>query len=293
MFSLDYKNAKSLLPVRPLNANKKTFGKVLIISGSEKMVGCCELAVKGALRCGAGLVTLAFPDCLYVPLTSRLTENTFLPLPSKNGKLSEKSIPLIFDELQRCDAVAFGSGVGIGEGVKSVLNELVLKSDKPLVIDADGLNVLSENVNILKKASADILITPHSAEMARLIKKDYDYVEKNREKVITEFSKEYNVNVLLKGHNTLISNTSASELCVNKTGNTALSKGGSGDLLTGMISGFIPALKGDLFKSACLAAFVHGLTAELLSEELSEYSVLPSDCAEKIGVVIKKIIEKA
>ena len=109
---LDYKKAKALLPKRPFDGNKGTFGRVLIIAGSAKMVGCCELAVKGALRCGAGLVTLAFPDCIYIPLATRLTENLFLPLPSENGKLSLECLPLILKEIKKSDVVVFGCGVG-------------------------------------------------------------------------------------------------------------------------------------------------------------------------------------
>ncbi len=290
-FSLDIKTAKELLPQRPVDANKSTFGKVFIISGSAKMVGCCELAVKGALRCGAGLVTLAFPDCIYLPLASRLTENTFLPLPTQKGKISAESLPFILKELKKCDVVVFGCGIGKSEDVKDVLADLILNSTKPLIIDADGLNALATDVSILKEAAAPILITPHPGEMSRLLKKDIDYIEKNREKVITEFSAEYNVNVLLKGHNTLISNSDASLLCINKTGNTGLSKGGSGDLLSGMIGGLAPSLNGNLYQAACLGAFIHGLSAELVSQEISEFSTLPTDCAEKIGCVIKNIIE--
>ena len=94
-FSLDNSKAKELLPVRQIDGNKGTFGRVLIIAGSMKMIGCCELAVAGAFRCGAGLVTLAFPDCIYVPLSSRLTENTFMPLPCKDGKLSIECLPIL------------------------------------------------------------------------------------------------------------------------------------------------------------------------------------------------------
>ena len=290
-FVLDYSKAKELLPNRPIDANKGSFGRVLIIAGSAKMIGCCDLAVKGALRCGAGLVTLAFPDCIYVPLASRLTENTFLPLPSKNGKISAECLPLIFKEIKRCDAVVFGCGVGRSDDIKEIVTELVLKCDKPLIIDADGLNALAENVGVLKYAKSKILLTPHPGEMSRLIRKNVDFVEKNREKVIVAFSKQYNVNVLLKGHNTLICKRDATLLCENKTGNTGLSKGGSGDLLSGMIAGLTPALNGNLYQAACLGAYIHGLTAELVSSKLSEYSTLPSDCADNIGYIIKAITE--
>ena len=290
-FSLDNKKAKELLPERPENANKGTFGRVLIIAGSKKMIGCCELAVSGAFRCGAGLVTLAFPDCIYDVVTLRLTENTFMPLPSQNGGLSKDCLHELTNEINNFDVIVFGCGVGRNADIYKILEDLILKSHKPLIIDADGLNALAENVEILKSAKCDILLTPHPGEMSRLTKKDITYIENNREKVVNDFSSEYNVNVLLKGHNTIIANSNITEMCINKTGNTGLSKGGSGDLLSGMIAGFTPALNGDLFKSGCLGAYIHGLTAELVSEKFTEFSTLPTDCSKTIGEVIKIIIE--
>lgn len=291
LFSLDDFKAKEMLPKRQKDGNKGTFGKVLVIAGSAKMVGCCELAVKGALRCGAGLVTLGFPDCLYIPLTTKLTENTFLPLASKNGVLSVDALPSIYKEIEKSDVVVFGCGIGKSEATREVTRQLILNCTKPLVLDADGLNVIADDLDILKEAKCNILITPHPGEMARLLGRDIDFVEKNREEIVTAVANEFNVNVLLKGHNTLICKNDATIICVNKTGNTGLSKGGSGDLLAGMIGGFAPSLKGNLFKASCLAAFVHGLSAERASEKISEYSTLPSDCLEEIGYVIKQINE--
>ena len=290
-FVLDYSKAKELLPVRPAEGTKRDFGRVLIIAGSATMIGCCELAVKGALRCGAGLVTLAFPDCIYTPLASRLTENLFLPMPSENGKLSAECLPLLFKAIKRSDVVVLGCGVGLNDDIKEIASELVLKCEKPLILDADGINALADNIDVLSHARSKILLTPHVAEMSRLIKRDIDFIEQNREKVILAVSKKYNVNVLLKGHKTLISRSDAALVCMNNTGNTGLAKGGSGDLLSGMIAGFTPALNGDLYKSACLSAYIHGLTAELVSSKMSEYSTLPSDCADNIGYILKAIIE--
>ena len=290
-FILDYSKAKDLLPKRPIDGNKGTFGRVLIIAGSSKMIGCCDLAVKGALRCGAGLVTLAFPDCIYVPLASRLTENIFLPLPSENGKLTIDALPLIFKEIQKCDVVVFGCGVGLSDDIRDLVVSLIIENSKPLILDADGLNALADKIDFLKFAKCKILLTPHPGEMSRLIKKDISFIEKNREKVITAFSKQYTVNVLLKGHNTLICNADGTLLCENKSGNTGLAKGGSGDLLSGIIAGLTPSLNGDLYQAACLGAYIHGLTAELVSSRFTEYSTLPSDCADNIGYIIKAIIE--
>ena len=129
-FSLDNKKAKEMLPKRPENANKGTFGRVLIIAGSRKMVGCCELAVSGAFRCGAGLVTLAFPDCIYNTVTIRLTENTFMPLPSQNGELSKECITELLNEINNFDAVVFGCGLGRNSDIKEIKDHIKKKRDK-------------------------------------------------------------------------------------------------------------------------------------------------------------------
>ena len=177
-FSLDKKKAKEILPKRPKNANKGTFGRALIIAGSRKMVGCCELAVSGAFRCGVGLVTLAFPDCIYDTVTLRLTENTFMPLPSHNGELSKECITELLNEVNNFDVVVFGCGLGRSSDIKEILGELILKSRKPLIIDADGLNALAEIKEALKSAECDILLTPHPGEMSRLIKRNVDNIKK-------------------------------------------------------------------------------------------------------------------
>ena len=290
-FVLDYAKAKEFFPKRPLSGNKGDFGRVLIIGGSTEMVGCCELSVKGALRCGAGIVTLAFPENLYIPLASKLTENLFLPLPQRDGKLSTDAIPFILNEVKKADVVVFGSGVGVNADIKEIVTELVLNCTKPLILDADGLNALADNIDVLKYAKCKILITPHPGEMARLIRKDVATVEANREQIAALFARQYKVNVLLKGHNTLICKKDASIICENRTGNTGLSKGGSGDLLAGMIAGLVPSMKGNIYQAACLGAYIHGLTAELVTNKLSEYSTLPSDCADNIGYIIKAITE--
>lgn len=294
LLSLDLKTVSELLPKRKANSNKGTFGKTLLICGSRNMVGCCVLATLGALRSGVGIVKLAFPDCLYNSLTARLTENLFIPLKTdEDGFISRNSISDILTVAESCDTVAVGCGLGTGEGVKSLMQELVLNCDKPLIIDADGLNSLSHSLELLRERKGETLLTPHPTEMARLFKTSVAEIEKNREKAVTDFSREYNVNVLLKGHETLICNKNADTVYVNKTGNTGLSKGGSGDLLTGIIAGLSPQLKGDLFTSAAVGAFIHGFTADLLKEEFTEYSMLPSDCATALPRAFSEILKLA
>ncbi len=284
--SLDIKTASKLLPKREPFSHKGSFGRALLICGSKNMVGCCALATEGALRSGAGLVTLAFPDCLYTSLTSRLTENLFLPLSTnEEGSISYDSINTILVACNESDAVMLGCGLGTSNSIKELVKVLIKNCEKPLIMDADALNCLSEFNDILLNKNCEILLTPHPGEMARLCGLSVSDVEENREEIIIDFCKTYKVNVLLKGHETLICDSNAENLYVNKTGNTGLSKGGAGDLLSGIIAGLTPAMKGNLFNSAVLGAFVHGLSADLLKKEMSEYAILPSDCAKKLGKV--------
>ena len=290
--SLDLNTAKAMLPKRDLNGNKGTFGKVLLICGSKNMVGCCALAAEGALRSGAGLVTLAFPDVLYNSLTARLTENLFLPLPTDDrGFIDYTALPTVLDAAEKADVVMVGCGIGTGFAPSLITTSLIEHCSKPLILDADALNCLSLCPDYLKKAKAPILLTPHPGEMARLTGKSIEEIEKDRLKTAVDFCKEYRVNLLLKGHETVICSSESDDVYINKTGNTGLSKGGAGDLLSGIISGLTPAFKGDLFKSAVLGAFVHGMTSDVLKETYSEYSMLPTDCAKALPQVFS-IIEK-
>lgn len=290
--SLDISSANAMLPKRDINGNKGTFGKVLLICGSKNMVGCCVLAANGALRSGAGLVTLAFPDVLYNSLTSRLTENLFLPLETDDrGFINYTSLQTVLDAAEKADVIMIGCGIGTGYAPSLLTTSLLELTDKPIIFDADALNCISACPQILKKSKANILLTPHPGEMARLTGKSISGIESDREKTVIDFCSEYKVNLLLKGHETLICNSTATEMYVNKTGNTGLSKGGSGDLLSGIIAGLTPSFKGDVFKSAVLGAFVHGMTADVLKKEFSEYSILPGDCASVLRKVYS-IIEK-
>lgn len=288
LFDID--RAKKLLPARSDNSNKGTFGKALIVCGSKNMCGCAVLAASGALRSGAGLVKLAFPDALYTPILSALHECVFLPLKtSENGAFSAETEDEILNAAKNSDVVLFGCGVGVFDETEQLVKALVTKNKTPLIIDADGLNCISKDVSVLKKQNCEILLTPHPGEMSRLINKSIEFIESNRETVITEFCREYNVTTLLKGHKTLIFENGKS-LFVNTTGNSGLAKGGSGDLLSGIIAGLSASGVGTLYEAAALGAFIHGLTSDILKDDLTPYSMLPSDCAGALPAAFKAII---
>lgn len=285
------KSAAALFPKRPPLSNKGTFGKVLLVTGSKKMVGCCTLAALGALRSGAGLVTVAFPDCLYNSLTVRLTETLFMPLlTDSDGFLHADNLGELVNAAQKSDVVVFGCGVGTADGVKDLLKALILQTETPLIIDADGINCLCDFKEILSLQNRQMLLTPHPGEMARLCGCTVAEIEENREKTVLDFCKNYKVNLLLKGHETLICSADTEKIYVNRTGNTGLSKGGAGDLLSGIIAG-LAAQNTDLLSSAVLGAFVHGLSADILKEKYTEYAMLPSDCANALPNAFAEILK--
>lgn len=288
--SLGTEDVKALLPKRPNDSNKGSFGKALIICGSKNMCGCAVLASKGALRSGAGLVKLAFPDVLYTPILSSLQECVFMPLEtSGNGAFDLKNEAEILDAASKSDVVLFGCGVGVLPETKALTNALITKNSTPLILDADALNCICGDVSVLKKRNCEILITPHPGEMSRLINKNVASIEKARETVITGFCREYNVTTLLKGHRTLVFEN-GKQLLVNTTGNSGLAKGGSGDLLSGIIAGLAASGIGGLYEAAAVGAYIHGLTSEILRDELTPYSMLPGDCANALPSAFKAII---
>lgn len=290
-FTLDNAKAGALLPRREQNSNKGTFGKVLLICGSKNMLGCAVLSAKGALRSGAGLVTAAFPDCLYNPMLSKLTEPVFLPLKtSADGTFCEDDICRLLKRAEESDAVLCGCGIGLSNGTKLLVQSLVSENETPLILDADALTLIAKQPYLLKNAGCPVLLTPHPGEMSRICRKSIADIESAREKTCLDFVKEYNVNLLLKGHRTLVLSADGNNLYENTVGNSGLAKGGSGDFLGGIIAGLTPSLDGDLFKSACLGAYLHGLTSEILCEEMTEYAMLPSDCADAIPRAFKTVL---
>ncbi len=262
---------KSLIPRRPFDANKGTFGKALIIAGSYNMPGAAKIAVNGAVSTGAGLTTLCFPDCIYPAVTSSLTENTFLPqLSSKNGCFSESAIKDILSAAEKYDAVAIGPGLGIFPETEKLAAALIKWYTGKLIIDADGINIISRNIDILKESDAEILLTPHPGEMSRLTEKSIKEINKDRSTTASEFAKSFSVNLLLKGANTVIASPDG-RIAINPTGSSALSRGGSGDLLTGIAVSF--AAQGlSLFESAVLSAYIHGLAGEKAEKKYTAYS---------------------
>ena len=263
-------------------------GRVFIVAGSRGMSGAAALCTMGALRVGAGLVTLGIPKSLHDPMVEKLTEAMFRVLPeTKEGSLSMQGLTDIVSAAEKSDAVAMGPGLSQNTQTKSLVQQLLLKIVKPpLVLDADGLNGIAEDVGVLRKRPLPLIITPHPGEMGRLIRLSSEDVQRDRERIAVEFAKKYRVIVALKGHNTVVGSFDGA-IYINDTGNPGMASGGCGDVLTGMIAGLL-GQKLSLFDAACLGVYLHGLAGDLVAAEKGEIGLLASDLADRIPQAIRQ-----
>lgn len=256
---------RALLPPRKSDGNKGTFGRALLLVGSDNMRGAAALAALGALRTGVGLVTVASTKKVIGSLSATLYEPIWLRRTKRNALAAA----------QKASAVAIGCGMGQGKDTLALVTALLREqTDVPLVLDADAINVLCGRASLLSRATRPVILTPHPLEFSRLTGLSVAEIGADREGVAKEFAKRRGVTLLLKGKNTVVTN--GETVYVNESGNTALAKGGSGDVLTGMLVSFL-AQGCTPFDAAVLAAHLHGLAGERLSEIYSEYGVLANE----------------
>lgn len=277
---LDHNSVLSILPDRDPNAHKGNFGRILLLCGSEGYTGAAYLTAMGALRSGAGLVYLGVPRCIYAIEAVKLVEPVVFPLPDHQGGLSVDAIPEIQNRLEKMDAVLIGPGIGQSEGALQALQSVLTNFDGPVVLDADGLNLLSIHKNLLRGRTAPTILTPHDGEFFRL----GGSRDPERVRAAEELAKELSCIVLRKGHETII--TDGSRTYINHTGNPGMAVGGSGDLLAGILvsllgQGIAP------FEAAACAAWLHGRAGDLCAERVGQYGMLPSDMLDVLPRLMK------
>lgn len=277
---LDETDINILIPKRNSRTNKGTYGKLLVIGGSKEMTGAAILTCKAAYKMGVGLVNLAAIEEVINVSQYNSIENINTILLSECGKVCFESFEAIKDIINNVDAVAVGMGLGRSKQVTKFIGELLYNITVPVVIDADGLNAVADDINILKSVKAPIIITPHPGEMSRLTDIPTEDILNNTIEVAKEFSAEYNVITLLKDARTIISNPQK-EIYINITGNASMAKAGSGDVLTGII-GSLLAQGTNPFMSATLGAYIHGRAGERASQQLGMYGVMASDLCDFI-----------
>ena len=270
----------SLLPRRSADSHKGNYGKLLILAGSTRYRGCAQLATAGALRCGAGIVTLAATERVISAAACNLPEALLLPLPEDpDGSVSAQGLSLLQKTAASQTAIAAGCGLTCADGPAALIRALIALP-VPLVLDADGLNLVASDPGALRWRAAPTLLTPHPGEMARLCGCSTDQIQHAREDYALSLARQTGCVVLLKGHGSLIADPDGG--CrYNPTGGPGLARGGSGDLLTGMAGAFL-AQGLSAREAAICAAWLHGAAADACAERRGILSMLPHDLLDDL-----------
>lgn len=282
-YALEPEDVSNLLPVRRADSHKGDYGKTLIIAGSRGMAGAAYLSALAAYKTGAGLVQI------YTPEENRMILQTLLP---------EAVIRCydFFDEremlrlLDWADVVSIGSGLGTSDKARRILLTTLENVQVPCVVDADALNLVAEHSRYLNRLPHEnFIFTPHMKEMSRMVKKPVEELKRNRMEILSQFTGQNGITCVLKDARTCISRQGEHPF-VNLSGNAAMAKAGSGDVLAGVIAGLL-AQKMECYDAAILGVYLHGLAGDEARKEKGIYSVLARDLAESIGSVLKKLEE--
>lgn len=277
---LNHELVLSLLPDRNPWGHKGNFGKLLLLCGSRGYTGAAFFAAMGALRSGAGLVFLGVPESIYGIEAVKLNEPVIFPLPDAGGRLSADAVPEILTRLPQMDAVLVGPGLGQSEGTLAVARAVLEKAECPVVVDADGINVLSAHRDLLRGRKSPTILTPHDGEFARL----GGVMGEDRMAAAAALAEELGCVVLLKGHETCI--TDGTDGYLNPTGNPGMAVGGSGDVLAGVITALLGAGLPPLEAAAC-GAWLHGAAGDRCAAELGQYGMLPTDMLSALPRLMK------
>jgi ADP-dependent NAD(P)H-hydrate dehydratase len=280
-------------PPRPNDAHKGTFGKTLIVAGHPGMSGAACLAGLGALRGGAGLVTVAVPRSILPIVAGVEPSYLTLPLPDDGeGRISHDAADLLDAEIAKQTSAAIGPGLGQSAGLAALVGRLFASIKCPAVFDADALNALASARGPLvarRRARNEVLprvLTPHPGEFARLTESDTATVQKNRESVAVKFAAEHRLVLVLKGHKSVI--TDGHRVAINSTGNSGMATGGTGDVLTGLIAALLAQGMAP-FEAAQLGAHLHGLAGDLAAKSVSKPGLIASDLPRWLGEAWRKL----
>lgn len=273
---------RSWLPKHTLESHKGDYGKLLLLCGSTGFTGAASLAAKAALRTGAGLVYLGVPEAVYPILASKLDEPVVFPLPaSGNGRFSRMGVSEVQERLRDMDACLIGPGIGGGYNVEEMVYGVLAAAECPLVLDADGINVLSGHIDRLDKAKAPLVLTPHEGEFRRM----GGDLSLGRLEAARQMAEKTGAVIVLKGYRTVVAAPSG-EIYVNSTGNPGMATGGSGDVLVGILTcllgqGMEPV------KAAAAAVWIHGRAGDLCAEALGMRSMLPGDMIGVLSQILR------
>lgn len=279
MQHLNEAQVKACFPERKQESHKGDYGRLLLLCGSRGYTGAAALAARAALRVGAGLVYLGVPESIYAIEAAKLDEPVIRPLPDQDGMLSHDACKPILELLPRMDAVLFGCGSGIGEGTDACLSLLLRQADCPLILDADGITLLSRHKDELRGRTSPTILTPHDGEFARLSPEVLP-----RQAQTEAMAQELGCILVRKGNHSLI--TDGMQTYENLTGNPGMATGGSGDVLAGIIAGLLGQRIAPL-QAAAVGVWLHGRAGDVCAEKWGEYGMLPGDMVEELPRLIR------
>jgi NAD(P)H-hydrate epimerase len=279
------------LPSRRKNTHKGNYGKANIIAGSSGMTGAAILTCKSALRTGLGLLRLYIGESLNHIVKTSIPEIITVPLREiRKGVIGINHIDRIISDTKEASVLTIGPGCGNTAEVSEIIKQVIANVEVPIILDADGLNGLSKNIEWLSEKKTKIIITPHIGEMSRLTGIEIEEIQENLIKVARDFSQNWGVIVVLKGASTIIASPEG-EVFINIKGNPGMATAGSGDVLTGIITGLV-AQGLDPLEAAVTGVYIHGVTGDRVARDKGEYGLLAGDMVECIAYTIKDIVEK-
>lgn len=279
---------QDMIPKRQPHTHKGNYGKLLNVAGSSSMCGAAMMSTMAAMRTGAGTTTLACPKSVAVTCAPYMMEAMTLHLPENGqGSLSADGIVELDKKLAVSTACLMGCGLSVNDDVIEIVEHIIQNARCSLVIDADALSCISTDLTMLNDINVPTIITPHMGEMARLTALTIEEVTNDIFNTASSFAKEHEIVVVLKGYNTVIA-TPDGDVFQNSTGNAGLAKGGSGDVLAGMIAAFL-AQGMEAKEAAICGVYLHGMTADRLDETMSQYSMLARDIINEIPHTLKEI----
>ncbi len=288
LFTVNNDEVKGFFKKRESESHKGTYGTVLVIGGSYEMPNAVYLASQGAVNSGAGLVKVMFPSLAYNAIAPKTCEQILVPVESnKRGRISANAVTRIEKELKKCSCVVLGCGMGVDDDTRNVTEFVIRNSAVPVIIDADGINCLEGNINLIDEAKAPVILTPHPKEMSRIADTSVEKIQENRGAVVTAFTKAHNSVLVLKGASTLVGSTEYDDIYVNTTGNAGMATGGSGDVLSGIISSFV-AQGVDSFRSAVAGVNIHGMAGDEVTSKYSMMGNTPSLVLKQLPETLKK-----
>jgi NAD(P)H-hydrate epimerase len=279
--------ATSLLPERPSDGHKGTFGSTLIVGGSKDYLGAVTMATDAATRSGVGLTFVATPESAYRQIAGAISEAMYLSLPvdEDDNLQASEAANSVLELAKKSTSVTIGPGLGTSSATRKVISTVLYEMDNstPFVIDADALNILSGMHRWWERFANPAVMTPHAGEMGRLMGITSAEVQNNRINISKQAAKKFKKVVVLKGASSLIASPDG-RISVSPWINTGLAKGGSGDALAGLLGGLVAQQPDQLFEMAVLAVFIHGYAAEVARQELGDTGMRATDIIERLGL---------